>query len=127
VSEENMNTKQNDDPEMLEEYDFSGGVRGKYVRGPVMNKTHACPICSAEVVHFERYLLQVCGSCGSRACDADGRLLEFGNISLSGGFAAIYSDTREIYDNHLCYIDDIACHADEHRFGGIVISRCAPA
>ena len=26
-----MNTKQNDDPEMLEEYDFSGGVRGKYV------------------------------------------------------------------------------------------------
>jgi len=29
--EEDMNTKQNDDPEMLEEYDFSGGVRGKYV------------------------------------------------------------------------------------------------
>jgi hypothetical protein len=24
-------TKQNDDPEMLEEYDFTGGERGKYI------------------------------------------------------------------------------------------------
>jgi hypothetical protein len=31
VREEDMNPTQNDDPEMLEEYDFSRGVRGKYV------------------------------------------------------------------------------------------------
>lgn len=31
VREENMNTKPNEDEEMLEEYDFTGGVRGKYV------------------------------------------------------------------------------------------------
>ena len=89
-----------------------------------MNKTHDCPICAAEVTHFERYPMQVCGDCSSRARDADGRLLEFGNVSLSGGFVAVYSDTREIYDGHLCYIDDIPCYAEEHRFGGIVISRC---
>ncbi len=29
--EENMNEKQNEEIEMLDEYDFTGGVRGKYV------------------------------------------------------------------------------------------------
>lgn len=120
-----MNTKQNDDPEMLEEYDFSGGVRRKYVDRAVMSKTHACPICSAPVTHWERYPLQVCDSCGSRACDAGGRRLKFGNESLSGGITAAYLDTGEVYRGSLCYIDGIACHADEHRFGGIVISRTA--
>ena len=31
VRKKGMNTNQNDDPEMLEEYDFSGGIRGKYI------------------------------------------------------------------------------------------------
>jgi hypothetical protein len=31
VREENMNNKTNDEVEMLDEYDFTGGVRGKYV------------------------------------------------------------------------------------------------
>ncbi len=30
-SKENMNKKTNDETEMLDEYDFTGGVRGKYV------------------------------------------------------------------------------------------------
>ena len=86
-----------------------------------MNKTHDCPICTAEVNHFERYPKQVCGDCFSRAGDQNGRLLLFGNASLSGGFVAIYADTLEHYGSHLCFIDGIKCHADEFRFGGIVI------
>jgi hypothetical protein len=31
AKEENMNKKQNEEAEMLDEYDFTGGVRGKYV------------------------------------------------------------------------------------------------
>lgn len=31
MREENMNEKQNEETEMLDEYDFTGGVRGKYV------------------------------------------------------------------------------------------------
>lgn len=31
MKEENMNKKTNNKTEMLEEYDFTGGVRGKYV------------------------------------------------------------------------------------------------
>jgi hypothetical protein len=86
-----------------------------------MIKTHACPICSAEVNHFERYPRQVCGDCASRAVDENGRPLLFGNASLSGGFVAIYADTLENYGSHTCYIDGIKCYADEFRFGGIVI------
>ncbi len=31
AKEENMNKKTNEEDEMLDEYDFTGGVRGKYV------------------------------------------------------------------------------------------------
>jgi hypothetical protein len=86
-----------------------------------MNQTHPCPICSAPVHHFERYPDQVCGDCFSRAGDRSGRPLLFGNVSLSGGFVAIYADTLENYGSHVCYIDGIKCRADEFRFGGIVI------
>jgi hypothetical protein len=86
-----------------------------------MSQTHACPICSAPVYHFERYPRQVCGDCYSRACDAGGRPLLFGNASISGGFVAVYADTGENYGKHQCFIDGIECRADEFRFGGIVI------
>ena len=56
-----------------------------------------------------------------RATDEDGRSLSFSNVSLSGGFAALYRDTHEERDNHVCHIDGIKCWADEARFGGIVI------
>jgi hypothetical protein len=34
---------------------------------------------------------------------------------------ARYADTGEAYASHVCYIDGVACYADEARFGGIVI------
>lgn len=42
-------------------------------------------------------------------------------MSFSGGFAAIYDDTHEESDSHICYIDGVRCWADEAHMGGIVI------
>jgi len=86
-----------------------------------MTETQKCPICSADVPYSERYPRYVCNSCHTRATDENGRSLRFSNVSLSGGFAAIYADTREERNDHVCYIDRIRCRADEARFGGIVI------
>jgi hypothetical protein len=38
----------------------------------------------------------------------------------------MYADTQQPYEGgHDCWIDDIRCYADEHRFGGIVIEVAA--
>ena len=84
-------------------------------------ETQKCPICQVEVQKWERYPNYLCASCASRACDAEKRSLKFYNESMSGGFLAFYADTDEKYDSHICYIDEVKCWADEHRFGGIVI------
>lgn len=80
-----------------------------------------CPICQKKVTPDPRYPRSVCADCASRAQSADGRLLEFFNTDLSGGFVARYRDTLETYRSHACWIDGVPCHADEARFGGIVI------
>lgn len=85
------------------------------------NSHHACPICSAPVPHQDRYPQAVCQDCSHRACDAQGRRLAFFNLSISGGFAAVIAETQEVYPSHVCYIDGVACWADEDYFGGIVI------
>ena len=40
---------------------------------------------------------------------------------LVGAGVRIFADTGEPYDSHDRWIDGVACHADEARFGGIVI------
>ncbi len=82
---------------------------------------HSCPICSTPVRHFTRYPRAVCHSCYSKASDTQGRKLSFFNTSISGGFEAIITETKEKYQSHICYIDGVKCWADEARFGGIVI------
>ncbi len=86
-----------------------------------MAETQNCPICSSPVPFSERYPRYVCDSCFVRATDEEGRGLSFSNVSLSGGFAALYQDTHEERESHVCYIDEVKCRADEARFGGIVI------
>ncbi len=83
--------------------------------------SHACPICAVSLEAHSRYPRYVCQACASRASSADGRLLTFANEGFSGGYVAAYADTGEPYDSHDCWIDGLACHADEARFGGIVI------
>lgn len=80
-----------------------------------------CPICSKQTPFSPRYPNYVCKECRNKATDENNRLLKFYNISASGGFQAIYNDTGEIYDSHICYIDNRKCFANEARFGGIVI------
>jgi len=80
-----------------------------------------CPICGVSVEPNVRYRNYICFECCSKAVDENGRKLGFGNESLSGGFVAWYVDTNEPRDTHICYIDGIACWADEAHMGGIVI------
>lgn len=80
-----------------------------------------CPICETEVKPYARYPRYVCSDCSENPVSADNRPLSFSNTHLSGGFIARYSDTNEIYDSHICFIDGVKCWANEARFGGIVI------
>lgn len=80
-----------------------------------------CPICLAEVDANTRYPGYVCRVCAKKAASADGRLLEFSNVGVSGGFVARYADTGAEYSSHECFIGGFKCHADEAHFGGIVI------
>ncbi|MEH2317483.1 hypothetical protein [Nostoc sp.] len=82
---------------------------------------YPCPICSTPTRYFARYPRAVCNNCYSKACDAQGRKLSFFNTSMSGGFEAIVTETKEKYESHICYIDAVKCRAESARFGGIVI------
>lgn len=86
-----------------------------------MFNTKKCPICARKIEKSFRYPNYVCSDCCQRASDKEGRLLKFYNVDLSGGFCGCYSDSKEIYEDHNCYIDGIKCYADEVNFGGIVI------
>lgn len=83
--------------------------------------THNCPICRKRLKFIERYPRYVCGEFISRVTDKDGRSLSIYNVDFTGGDKAIYKDTEEEYDSHICYIYGIKCYADEARFGGIVV------
>lgn len=87
--------------------------------------SHACPICATALDPMPRYPRYVCEACAARAASANGRLLAFGNEGFSGSFVACYADSGDPYESHACWIDGIACHADEARFGGIVIEVLA--
>jgi hypothetical protein len=53
--------------------------------------------------------------------------LVFGNVGLSGGFAAACADTgRPCPAGHVRFVDGVECRADQARFGGIVIRTGRP-
>lgn len=83
--------------------------------------THQCPICRIPLAPVSRYPRYVCQECADKAVSIDGRLLEFFNLGLSGGYGARYADDQASYNSHDCFIDGQLCHANEARFGGIVI------
>jgi hypothetical protein len=80
-----------------------------------------CPLCGTAVVPNVRYRNYICFDCCRSAVDESGRKLSFGNQSLSGGFVAWYTETKEPRNTHVCYIDGVECWADEAHMGGIVI------
>lgn len=82
---------------------------------------YKCPICSTELGYNERYPKHVCPTCAEKATSLEGRPLIFSNIGTFGGFIAKFADDGLLYPSHECLINNVRCHADEARFGGIVI------
>jgi hypothetical protein len=83
---------------------------------------YRCPICGKVGPFDPRYPRCICTECASRATDEKGRGLMFTNESVSGGFIAMYRDTGETSDSHICYVDGLRCWADEAHMGGTVVS-----
>lgn len=85
-----------------------------------------CPVCHKnEVKQVTRYPRMLCPICheGEKKDEA-GNLVEFENIDLFGGFQSIHHNGK-IKNEHICYIKNVRCYADEARFGGIVIQTDA--
>ena len=91
-----------------------------------MSQQH-CPICGVHVKANPRYPQYVCESCVQRACSREGQPLRFANVDLGGGIIATYADSGKEHTGQECYIDGIACYADEARFGGIVVQAIGNA
>ena len=86
------------------------------------DNVYHCPICGKPGEPSPRYPRYICVECAGRSKDANGRLLSFTNVSISGGYDAYYRDTKAPYDSHICYVDGVKCWADEAHMGGIVVS-----
>jgi hypothetical protein len=80
-----------------------------------------CPLCGAAVPADPRYPRAVCADCVRRACDAQGRALDFFNAGAGGGLLAVCRDTGLPHPSQVCFIDGRRCRADEAKFGGIVV------
>lgn len=88
--------------------------------------TH-CFICNTSILnHFSaRYPLVACDACSLKTVDSSGFTIEFQNEDETGGFVSVHYDSDGKHTHtgreHLCFINNIPCYANEHRFGGIVI------
>lgn len=85
---------------------------------------HYCPGCGTPRAFSQRYPWHFCDTCLARSSDGEGRLLGFGNVSLSGGLRWFYRDDPETDDQGsrsvLCLIDGRDIVVSEARFGGVV-------
>jgi hypothetical protein len=90
-----------------------------------------CSNCFKEIYYQVRYPKKICSDCYSKdKFDSRGNLLEFSNLSVSGGFKITYmdrngntiseDDTEEYCE---CLIDNKLFFAQEAKFGGIVIQK----
>ncbi len=88
--------------------------------------TTVCFICNSNVANpfSSRYPSIACSSCEEKAVDSYGNRVSFANVDAFGGFRATHYDSKNSFykdEDHICFINGIACYADEARFGGIVI------
>ena len=82
-------------------------------------KNKNCPICDKNMLSFERYPNMICDECVELAVNKNGDSIKFYNIDHTGGFISIVNDIKG--EEHECYINNHKCHANEARFGGIVV------
>lgn len=78
-----------------------------------------CPTCGAPRVFTTREPMAVCAACVFEAVDEEGFPVRFQNTAASGGFEAVHYN--RVSTQHACWVRGQKCHADEARFGGIVI------
>lgn len=83
---------------------------------------HDCPGCGAAQKTNPRYPLSYCKTCVKSACDAEGRIISFGNASLSGGLEWSFENEDGFHTGvaALCLINDRPVLVKEAYFGGIV-------
>ena len=90
-----------------------------------MNQEHTqiCPICGEDTPEMGRYPNYVCDTCINthETLTADNKRIQFSNINPFGGFQSKIEGDENYGNQHECFINGIKCHADEARFGGIVI------
>ena len=89
-----------------------------------------CPKCKTQVNYNPRYPNYICRSCASLdKTDEDGYLLNFSNLSISGGLKITYWKDGKLVKEEtsksfkLCFIDNEKYIVTEARFGGIVIQK----
>ncbi|MEO9593715.1 ADP-ribosylglycohydrolase [Rhodopirellula bahusiensis] len=85
---------------------------------------HHCPVCGSKQRVFLRYPWYICKECVALAEDGDGRRLNFGNVSFSGGFCFGYVDEPDtesrVCGSVFCLIHGRPVYVTEARFGGTV-------
>lgn len=93
------------------------------------NMSSMCPICQQINTQYdERYPGSVCNLCILDAVDKKGNPVRFYNGITGFGFESHHtvrskkSTSTLIKSDHLCFIHNVKCWADEARFGGIVVT-----
>ena len=84
-----------------------------------------CPLCF-EVMNYytSRYPKMICQNCAnSDIIDNFGNKVTFVNIDIYGGFMSLHKIDDKVVQKqeHIRWIKDTKCYANEARFGGIVI------
>jgi hypothetical protein len=84
-----------------------------------------CPLCGVGQPASSRYPDYICAACVGEARDDAGHPVDFRNTAMSGGYECVRMDSGASSSSHRCFIRGIECHADEARFGGIVVRPLA--
>jgi hypothetical protein len=84
--------------------------------------SHHCPACGAPLPAMARHPWYICALCRDRITDAEGYPLDFGNTSVSGGFAWRRAGEEAFQEalGYLGFLDGRPVRVSAARFGGIV-------
>jgi hypothetical protein len=88
----------------------------------VSGVSHHCPACGAPLPAMARHPWYICALCRDRITDAEGYPLEFGNTSVSGGFAWRRAGEATFHEalGYFGFLDGRPVRVSAARFGGIV-------
>jgi hypothetical protein len=92
----------------------------------MVEPTGRCPHCAGRAYQDARYPRALSAACSARTTDLGGRSVVFGNVSLSGGFAARHRDDdsacEQVTADGRVLIDGLEYRAGEAHMGGCVVN-----